>query len=369
MKIFGLSLSLLFHCALLLPGCAAASQQDMAVTGVWSGAIGTSRITACFGKRSEDGRIVRSFYDVRDLGPIVLEAQSSDGKWIEHGTDGPNVWTIASLDDAGLTGTWRKRSGMDEMPILLHRVPGAGNDNACGGEVYNAPLEAKFFKLVIGPVTSMSPEKRYRKISSAGMQTVELIDSSPAIASVNRQLRGELSLYTADAGSIRTQLRESMQSNGFYIYDITTTSPVAWNERWITMSMHRQFGGTGASGADSGYRTWDARTGREIDPRKWLGVNSDLDEARAFPPVGRTGVLPERLRRYLLRSAKIDKKCRAVFSESVEAGLKLSQDGIEFKIGDSYNPECMQGVFLTFAQLQPFLNGEGRAALRAMAGK
>jgi hypothetical protein len=107
--------------------------------------------------------MVRSFYHVRDLEPIVLEAQTSDDKWIEHGNGGPSVWTVASLDDAGLTGTWRKQAGIDELPILLHRVPGTGNDNACGGEVYNAPFEAKFLKLVIGPVASMSPEKRYRE--------------------------------------------------------------------------------------------------------------------------------------------------------------------------------------------------------------
>jgi hypothetical protein len=200
------------------------------------------------------------------------------------------------------------------------------------------------------------------------MQTVELIDNTPAVVAINRQLRSELSRYTADAVSIRTQLRESMQANGFYIYDIVTASPVEWNEKLVTISMHRQFGGTGASGVEYGHRTWNARAGREIDPRRWLGVSRDLDDARAFPPVGRSGTLPENLTRYLMKSAKIDKQCRAVFGKSVEAGLEFRQDGIEFSIGNSFTPECIQSVSLTFAQLRPFLNAEGKSALHAMVG-
>jgi hypothetical protein len=193
-------------------------------------------------------------------------------------------------------------------------------------------------------------------------------DNAPGIASINRQLRGALHGDAASADFLRTRLRDSIRSYGYYLFNSVTASPVEWNERWITIEIHSQSADEGASGSETGYRTWDVQTGREIDPRKWLGVKMFRDEDKTFPLVRRAGALPDGLKRFLLKTAKVDEACRTVYGDVVEARLEVSQVGISFTLGDTFHPECMQDVLLTFAQLQPFLNEEGKAALRAMTG-
>jgi hypothetical protein len=224
MKIFGLSLLLLFHCALLLPGCAAAARQDMAVTGVWSGTLGTSRITACFEKPEPGVGIHGSYYYARHLVPIRLAQHAASDEW----TESSGVWAGVSADGGKLQGTWRKSDGGGELPIQLTRIPGTEDHRACGSDAYNAPLETLSMKVEAGPVQSLA-QKRYRKISIAGVQLVELIDNAPGIASINRQLRGALHGDAASANFLRSRLRDSIRSYGYYLFNsVTVREALIW---------------------------------------------------------------------------------------------------------------------------------------------
>lgn len=345
-----------------LHGASLATPLEAGAQGVWSGTLGNSPIVACFDARSDDGQRHGSYYYVRYLAPIALTPQTVEGEWAE-GADAR--WSLSSPQRNHLEGAWRSSDGRKDLPVRLTRLPGTSAMQACGSDAYNLPLEQAALKVKVGSVRYLG-KKRYRPVSIAGVQLVELIDAAPGIAAINRQLRAEL---PGDDAAQRQQLRELVRTEGRYVFDTVTAEPVEWTDRSVTIRLHRDFAGAGASGAEDGSRTWNVVSGGEIDPWRWFGVGSDRSADLPLPVVGRTGVLPANLKDYLMKAAHAGGDCRALYDESSAAGIQVSEVGIEFLLGDTLRPECMQTVFVSPEAIQPFLNERGKAELRWLTKK
>lgn len=344
----------------VLHGWGSATPLETAPLGVWTGTLGNNEIVACFDERSENGGLYGSYYYARYLRPISLTPQAGKAEWTE-GADAS--WALTSIDDTQLKGVWRRSDGRKELPVHLSRLSGTSASQACGSDAYNLPLEKEALHVTLGPIKYFG-QKRYRPISIAGIQLIELIDKAPGIAAINRQLRAELPDGEGDAKVLREQLRELVRTQGHYVFDTVSVEPTEWTDRSVTIQLHRDFAGEGAAGAENGFRTWNVVSGAEIDPWRWLGVASERSADLPLPVISRTGTLPVKLKSYLMKVARVGSECRAVYDESSAAGIHLSEIGIEFLLGDTFHPECMQNVLVSPEAMQPFLNAEGKSGIR-----
>jgi hypothetical protein len=211
-------------------------------------------------------------------------------------------------------------------------------------------------------------DRRYRPLSLAGVQLVELIDSSPGAVVINRQLRAELKASAANMAAIREKVRDSIRSMGIVALDKVSASVIEWNDRWLTLNLNREFAGLGAAGVDSGYRSWDMRSGREIDPWTWFGLKSREGNDEPLVMVTRTAMLPDALKRSVLTASTTAPECRALYHGPLSARIWAGEAGIEFTIGDTGRPECLQSVVLPFAAVRSLMTPAGRDAAKRIFG-
>ncbi|WP_157202006.1 hypothetical protein [Massilia sp. Root335] len=343
-----------------LHGLGSATPLGTSPQGLWTGTLGNNEIVACFDRRGENERPHGSYYYARYLRPISLTPQAGKGEW----TEGPDAsWILTSIDDTQLNGVWRRSDGHGDLPVHLSRLSGTSARHGCGSDLYNLPLEREALRVAIGPIKYFG-QKRYRPISIAGVQLIELVDKGLGIAAINRQLRAELPGGDGDVRALREQLRELVKTQGRYVFDTVSAEPIEWNDRLVTIQLHRDFAGEGAAGAENGFRTWNVVSGAEIDPWRWLGGASGRSADLSLPVIRRTGVLSAKLKSYLMKVAHVGSECRAVYDESSVAGIHVSEIGVEFLLGNTFHPECMQNVLVSPEAMQPFLNTEGKSGFR-----
>jgi hypothetical protein len=234
--------------------------------------------------------------------------------------------------------------------------------------VFLQPVWGQVLTLAAGKTERLG-ERRYRPITLAGVQLVELIDASPGAVAINRQLRAELALSAADEAATRDQVRDSIRSLGVVALDTVSASVIEWDERRLTLELHREFAGQGAAGVDSGYRCWDVRSGREIDPWTWFGLKSGAGRDEGPVRVDRSAVMTDALRRVVLKAASNVKECREVYGSPLSARIWASAAGIAFAIGDTMRPECLQSVTVPLAAARPLMTAAGREESRRLFGE
>ena len=210
-------------------------------------------------------------------------------------------------------------------------------------------------------------ERRYRPLLLAGVQLVELIDSSPGAVAINRQLRAELATSAAGDGALRDKVRSAVRSLGSVALDRISARVIEWSDQWLTLELNREFSGEGAAGADNGYRSWDMRSGREVDPWTWFDLKSreSLEEPLV---VARIAKMPDALKNAVLQAATNVKACQDVYRGPLFTRIWAHTMGIEFTIGDTRNPECLQSVNLPFATVRPLMTPKGREDSRRIFG-
>jgi hypothetical protein len=332
--------------------------------GVWGGTLGAAKVTACFGMRPADQEVVGSYYDAKYQEPLAL-LLSDNGQTFEE-TGGP-IWSLAASGRDELSGTWHKNGSDRQLPVRLTRMSGTIPGDDCGSDAFLRPVVAHVMQL-----TAAKPEllgdRRYRPLSLAGVQLVELIDSSPGAVVINRQLRAELAVSAADEAAIREKARDSIRSLGIVALDKVSSSVIEWNDRWMTLNLNREFAGFGAAGVDSGYRSWDMRSGREIDPWTWFGLKSREGNDEPLLLVTRTAILPGALKRIVLKAATTVRECRALYRGPLSARIWAGAAGIEFTIGDTDRPECLQSVVLPIAAVRSLMTPAGRDESKRIFG-
>jgi hypothetical protein len=344
---------------------ASAAPANDQLRGVWSGTLGTAKVTACFGLRPTGQEVVGSYYYAKYQEPLALRPR--DGKQTFEETGGPS-WTLVANENNALSGTWRKEGSEKQLPVRLTRLPGTTSGDDCGSDPYLQPVLAHVMQTVTGKPERLG-DRRYRPISLAGVQLVELIDASPGAVAINRQLRAELAAGAGDEAAIRDRVRDSIKSLGIVALDKVSASVIEWDDRWLTLNLNREFTGQGAAGADSGYRSWDVRTGREIDPWTWFGLKSRERKDEPMVQVSRTARLSDTLRRVVLKAASNVKECREAYASPLAARIWASGAGIEFTIGDTGRPECLQNVTVPLPAVRPLMTPEGREESKRLLGK
>lgn len=338
---------LLFLHLILLSGAACAA--DPPWRGVWSGTIGKQQVMVCLDQDDSS-----SYYYRRHSYDISLSASDKRGtRWTEMTKKKRSgEWKIESITRDRLTGTWLPPRGKRSAPIVLERVSvPSEDDRLCDGEAYNGP------RVDAVKITAGSPEtfegKRFRTLSAGvneAVSTIELLESKPAIASVNQALRAEL---REEIGSYYQCLNsENIQAVAEAEYSFTT-SPVFWSSRWLTLAVtaNNYCGGFGIN-HHYWYSTWDLVSGKRVD--LWTWFEGMKDEASAA------------LKKVINAHAKSDEECGEMLTENVSYSLRPSKEGMVFSpqlyIG------CQDDIDVPYDKLLPFLSPVGKREVKAIMG-
>lgn len=318
--------------------------------GVWEGAIGDKAIVACFNKFSWG-----SYYYLDHLKPIQLTTSKSDQSW--HEGDMLGKWNLLPPKNGTLTGTWFSALSI-ALPIKLTRIDGQDDSKACARDSYNLRLETPPI-VETGKVIKFSPTRSYRKIRFAGQETVELLGADPALNKINAAIKIDKSKQAVNAHF--QQKRNSLAMFGRPIIDERVTMPEYWDENFITINFHVWTAHHGRSGIYNTFRTWNTKTGKEVDLWQWIGASA------------KNPTIPPKLKKFMVKGIKTQQQhatkgidCSKAYRGKDDYIISLDKKGLHFS-EEAWGNGCALAFFMTFKQLSPFLTQEGKKAANAIA--
>lgn len=377
-------------------------------TGVWTGRIGSLAITACFNDITPSVTYGSYYYQHR-LIPINLygypDATGKVAAWSESdGKPHPNIlydydgtWQIEPLPPNRIRGTWSNRSGAKKLPIELTKVDYAieateprgevesENDASptkpCSSDAYHKAIE-QTVDTFVGPIRTIN-NFRYRLVArgfpgrtkhadytdrALFIATVEPIGNSPSIQSINDDLRKRLSSeHEADLLACR---RANAPGEEGYFQDISSVS-VAGHRLVVNVENRGRCGENGVWPSDNTHM-WNLNTGkRESLFLLFSGVDIankqdlyDVDISEGRLPNALDKLIATRLRQRNDSNRLSWKEIQECYGP-YELGaytytLKLAANGITFEIPPVRGGACGESLTLTFEELRPFLNKEGR---------
>ena len=311
--------------------------------GVWAGHVGENAIVACFNEGSQ-WTTYASYYYIHQLQPITLHTRESNRLW--HESDA-GTWELSAPDNGVVTGLRSDKKTKETIPIKLRYVDGSDDKTACARDSYNTRLETT------PPVETserkiFSPGRSYRTLRFAGQETIKLFGTDLAIGSINLELKLDQSKEAIS--SYFRQRREFLGRVGYPGVDDQRTEPIYWDAKFITVRFAFWAAGEGRGGAYSDHRTWDARTGHQIDLWQWIGASS------AAPK------LPPKLEKLLYKDMKQTPECIGGYRGQGIFTLKLAKSGLIFE-EDAWGEGCEKVFFVSYDKLRPFLSPEGRRAV------
>jgi len=350
----------------------AAAQDDPAWAGVWEGKVGNSPVRLCVDVWP-GGPARGAYYYLSALEPIQLSDYDGEGGWIEQaaGNDATALWEFTEQTGTRLRGTWRQ----DRRSLPFDLRPVTWTEGEWGGPCSSAAfLEPRVrpAAFAIEPATKdgwayvrhlYRPPAHFREETS--IEAFSFAPQQPGDAAINATLtayrpRGAVGdeFLQCHAGQIA-----SIGYDGFFDQLV---EPRLVSRAFLTVAEHndQSCGGTHPN-TWTVYRTFDRDTGRPIDLYDWIGDPLGPDEARP---------LPTRLRDAVLASWPNDsdegaQECRDVVASTDFWTLELARDGI------SFSPDlprvvmaCGDTVLLTWKDLDPYLDSEGRAGLARLRG-
>lgn len=388
----------LIACFFVTPALADSGTAKPSLTGVWTGHIGSLAITACFNDITSSVTY-GSYYYQRRLVPINLygypDSVGMVSSW--HESDGrqhPNIlydydgtWQIDPVPPNRIHGTWLNRSGK-KLPIELTKVEyatvasgpkeetdsgsAASETKPCSSDAYHKAVE-QTVDTFMGPVRTTNNVK-YRLLArgfpgrkkhaeftdrAQFIATVELIGNTPPTERINRQLRQRLS--PGREGDLlecrRMEFGYAGAGEGFY-YEYLSVS-VAGNLLVINAENRHDCGEHNEFSEDT--YVWNLDTGQQ---GSFFSLFSGVDTAE--------GKLPDALDDYIANHLRLrNDPNRLSWKEiqecygSYELGaytykLKLAKTGMTFEIPPLPHGACGESVTLTFKELWPFLNKDGR---------
>lgn len=342
----------------LLPSVAALAEEGP-LRGVWNGMLGKHSIVACF---NGDGYTYSgSYYYVRHLAPIQLTKEKSAHDWIEQGSTG--TWTLDMPADKRISGRWTSPDKKTQLPIHLELIVGSEKDKACASDLYNKKLE-EFPKLIVGQKKEYV-RKYFRTLRLGDVETLELLEQGPAIASINAQLRNDLPRSKEDLMGYFEVRREFLGRIGMAAEDQTIAEPSFWNALWVTVRSYRWTAGEGQGGIMWGYRTWNLRSGKEIDLWAWFGTKS-FDHNGQYSKSW--SQLPPKLMSFLFKDAgiditKINSDCSDNYAPTAEYQIELGADSMKF----SQRPRgygCEIDFSAPYEKLLPYMTAEGKVFVK-----
>jgi hypothetical protein len=316
--------------------------------GVWVGTIGTKAIVACFNKGSR-WTSYGSYYYIDYLKPIALTTRETDSYWHEQNDTGQ--WELAAPLNGVIVGTWRNQKTGKTVPIKLAIMDGNDDETACARDSYNSRLES-IPKIEIGKIVEFSSGRSYRKIRFAGQETVELLGPDPALHQLNSILKLDQSREALDV--YFQQRREFLGRVGYPAVDERHAEPTYWDSNFITIKFYSWVAGEGRGGISIEYRTWNTKTGVEVDLWKWIGASSSDPQ------------LPPKLKEFLYRSVKEESpECANGYRGEGIFTLTLGKAGLHFD-EDAWGEGCEKSFFIPYEKLDPFLDSTGKQAVNSI---
>ena len=325
---------------------------------------------------------VRACFDDKDYGPqgayyytkhmraIRLEqVQRGGSEWTEgdgRDSDRPR-WTFSAVGKV-LSGTWR--DGRTSLPFRLTRLPGVNpGQSACGSLLFNQPRLQRS-SVVTSP--ARIDGVRYTKLvfrpgphfPDVEVASFKLDLDRPAVLRINRLLSEPLL-----QPGVRSEWFECMRaslaataSDGDYHVAI---EPIMLAGRWLAIR-HSQDGSCGGASPFNSTvsRTFDLRSGMEIDLHRWLN-------ARAVSRNGASAKLAAirpAFREFILAGARpSDAECREIVRTTDYWDIGLRRNGLVFapsvpRVAQS----CGDEILVSFKRLRPFLSPEGISAVGSL---
>ncbi|KTC37243.1 hypothetical protein AO265_23240 [Pseudomonas sp. ABAC61] len=324
---------------------AGAASADLA--GVWTGTLGKSAITACFNAAPNSNG---SYYYQRFVTPIQLTQAQVGAPWAEDGQTG--FWQLDAPRGDRLGGTWSKAPGGAPLPLALTRTSTEG----CGGDAYNAPLEAvpppiKVEKKIFGT-------HHYQRRTQGAQVSLRLEGDGPALKNINRQLE-LLAISPEGQEEFFSERREYLGRNGSAHTSEISVEPQYWSSQWITVRFYRWTAGMGRNGISWGLHSWNLKTGERVDPWTWVGGRQQWHDAYS----GQVKLAPG-FATWLERQTTKDADCPAVSSYS-SYDLSFNTQGLQLST-PAYGDGCDNELSFTWKQLAPVLSAQGKAALPSL---
>ena len=326
-------------------GYASAAPTDLA--GVWQGTLGKAAITACFNAAPDSNG---SYYYQRFLTPIQLTREKADTPWAEDGKTG--FWQLDAPQGDTLTGTWSKTAGGTGLPLALMRTSVEG----CGGDAYNAPMEAAALPVKVEKKTF--GEHAYQIRTQGAQVTLKLAGDSPAIGKINQQL-ARLAVSPEGQSGFFNERREFLGRDGSAYTSEISVDPTYWSSQWLTVRFYRWSAGFGRNGISWGLHTWNLKTGESVDPWTWIGTGFEW-----YSPFSGHVDLPKNFANWLQSQTTADSDCPDVASYDTY-DLSFDTQGMHLAnqpTGDG----CDVDVSFSWKQLEPLLSAQGRAALPSL---
>lgn len=316
------------------------------MNGVWQGQVGQSDIVACF-----NGNQNGSYYYSRYKTPIQLSPDEKNNYWLEENKSG--VWKLDAPVSGKLSGIWSDPKNEKTQIISLVLLGNQADAQPCASDQYNKALEA-FPALKVGKIEGYM-DKKYRTLKIADVETIELLAKDAAAQIVNQKLRDILPKTNADLVDYFSTRRQFLGDMGLAAEGESFAEPYYWSSDWITVHFYHWPPGYGARGITLSYRTWNLRTGKEVDVWEWFGTKSYgyIDMAP----------LPPKLKAYILKNLKVEPDCDDNYFGQGDFHATLEPSGIKFW-ENAFGSGCEKEFTIPYGKLGPFLTAKGRAAIK-----
>ena len=193
----------------------------------------------------------------------------------------------------------------------------------------------------------------YRTLRIADVETLELLDPTPAQQLVNRQLRDMLPKSIKDLSEYFAKRREFLGRMGLAAEDETSAEPDFWNSEFVTIRFSLWAAGHGRRGANSEYLTWDVKSGSPVNLRAWFAVT----------PNGAKGGKRHRL----FNTSSPSPECGEAYHGKGKFQLTLEADAVRFW-DEAYGDGCEEDIRIPYKRLAPILTAQGRLAIARWLG-
>jgi hypothetical protein len=350
----------------LLLAAPAAAQEPPAWVGLWDGMVGTYPVRLCMAVRG-DQPARGSYYYLSQLEPIALTEEDGEGGWVELGADfEPRaVWSFSEQTGTRLRGTWRQ--GTRSLPFDLKPV--AWSENEWGGPC----VSAAFSQPRWGGGRTVSEQARVAGLSYtrhvytppahfAGDLALESFSIKPeqlGDPAINQTLAA---LVPMPGDTIDEEIMQCMAyaiaANGVDGSFEQSIIPKMAVGPFLTVEISSgDYCGGAHPNHDLYHVTYDRTTGAEVDIDGWFG-SPDANGGVVTPPELRAAAMAK------WPASEDLAECREYAAEVAYWNLELTRDGISFTPSFPHALKaCEEPALLTWSELAPFLDAEGRAGL------
>lgn len=337
--------------------------------GVWRGTVGTYPVVVCL---QEDGLGTPrgAYYYLSKKVPIPLVFDKATGIWKEDTAKDQRpapAWQLNPPVGDQLGGQWRREGRKDqrELPVVLTRVI-AENGDFCGSKAFMAPR--------LGPIRIVRKSAKTNGLAyevirydvgpqfeTVDIRSFALIPKLAGDAAINRAvaldpLQAE---SKADFASCLSGAISNLGMDGDFSLGVTPEA-VAGDYLAATEASGTYCGGAHPETYEA-YRTFDRRTGQEIDLWIWLVPRAATPDE---PPSAGVREIVKALRNLALRQLPpMEGECRDTIRDTDYWSVSLSSAGLGFTPSLPHvAAACENSAVLSWAALAPWLSARGKAA-------